>query len=252
VSPSRRAALAAVSCALALAAQPRAAAARGCHEVSSVVGYRHCSHFGWWSEDLADLTATTALSAHLMDLSSMRLGGTVPTARGEQGFVLPGTRFGNPSLLAVTADGEFDVHLAPQVYLGAVVQLGAAPLQDGSPIVAGGVTLTPQDFYYVGLGAHLGALVDVHWLRLRADVLVGTRGLGVQLSETLAQVHQADLQVWEWSVLVTPRAIAEIWLSPWVTAGGYVGVDLVPEGVGWSWGLLVQAHWASFDGAGRR
>lgn len=43
--------IAAVVCAVIVVAAPHAAYAKGCHEVSDVVGLQHCSRFGRWSRD---------------------------------------------------------------------------------------------------------------------------------------------------------------------------------------------------------
>jgi hypothetical protein len=221
---------------------PRLADAKGCHDVSRVVGYSRCSGFGWWS-------LTSALSWEL-GVASLRfdpkpIDTSVTTATGTYHLVAaddrPITAFG----------GRFRslIGFPHQLYL--VGQFDIAPMTSGPQLVVdyaarGGPATSmlsttggfvSQDTVAFGVRTALGPIT-----------VGGELGPGMRIAtwsaRQLPDEVRAPAQLW---LLLEARAKADVWLSPDFSLGFAASTDVLRTG-DYAFAITLALHAVPYDG----
>jgi hypothetical protein len=179
--------------------------------------------FGEWGEALEAPYMTVTLGAHMRVLP--RTGSRDPGVAART-ISQPETTTG--SQRSYTFAQRAVVAVANPLFLGVEAEIGLGGLESGvveRSVAAGGLVL-------VGFHAGFGPIA--------ADVELGGGG---RFLETANPTH--GLLGGEGVVEVRVRA--EIWLTPWFTAGGVLGSSVIAKG-DWMAGLYLGFHTWSFGG----
>lgn len=220
-----RASILVVSAAI-LALSSTARASSSCHEVSDIVGERHCGRYGdMWSHER-----------------------TVPVVLGlgfVHGSIAPDDRhwsanFGKNQSTAYEFDGrelgssigmwgpDLRIHAfaTPWLYFGTdwAILFGhgdTTPFRAGEYQVrpASGVNLIDGRFGFVtGVRAPLGSGVS-----LRVEALTGVEIIGLRQSTTSSSGTLGAASASHLDLLLSTRFVLDFWTTPWTTLGVWVG-----------------------------
>jgi hypothetical protein len=227
---------------VALALGPRTAFAKGCHEISDIVGYEHCTRYG--NEWATDRVPRFFMGVELVH-SELGLSGRSADVYGanRQDFAtVDGSALGVRSLGTtgprLRAGGYF---LGP-LYFGVGWGVGVGwdrfqPFMVNRMLVApGGTPIGGGETWstFLGLRLPLGRLSirvegDVSWAPLQVNTAKGELSLAPGVLET--------------------RALLDVWATPTVTMSLVGGIDAVhPDGPS-CLGVSMEFHMRSFDGA---
>ena len=231
-----------VSAFLALALSSPMARARGCHEVSDIVGYEHCTRFGgqWAVDGLPRIFVGLEL-IH----SEMALRG-----RSVDAYVTSGTS-------TATFDGS---------------ALGVRSFSTtGGKVRIGGYLFGPL-YAGVGLGVGLGTnrfesfqvnrtlLTSSGGINTGGEVWSGLLGVRVPLGRLSLRV-EGDVSWVPFCVsganggvcltpgVLEPRAALDVWATPHLTMSLFGGIDALHPNEPSTLGISMEFHTRSFDGA---
>jgi hypothetical protein len=191
---------------IALVVAARPADAKGCHDSSAVVGYRHCTGFGPWSRDvdMPELVVDFGFLQH--DFASGP-------------FMLDGQRV--PAAVATGASEGFMrilVGLGQVLYVGG--EVGGGVLRHVPPLALG-------DTHSVDVMSH--ALVGVHVSPLFRFSFGAELAAGGGVAElSICQVkpcRDSDVDE-EFRAELEARVIGEVWITPQLSLGVGVGKSL--------------------------
>ncbi len=230
-----------------------AATTTTCVEDNDVVGYRQCTKFGAWSTNLRLPRLFIELGSNVRQFGS-RLGshgGTV--SHGAESFsyrmVMPES---GAIDTALTSTMRFGFGMPHGLYAGVEAELGGITAQR-----AGTVAMeTPGTFGRPDLdattGMFIGALgiAGVRGTAGRATFAVeaagGVRTARYRFASTYHNCETTSaISVSEG--VVEARARAELWMSPWLTAGVSLGTSVVDRG-DWLAGAYLGFHSRAFAG----
>ena len=217
---------------LVLVAIPLRAHAKGCHEVSHVVGYEHCTWFGTWSRD-------APVPPVWIEMSYYR-----HTFTGEP-YTLDGAALStSPGDLAATSDGMMFRFLA-----GRVLYAG---------LEGGGGWLTTIPHPYGATQPAWGSLMSGHVVG-GAHVVLWRLGLGVEVAAggRLAMIANCDAKADPKCIQVSDtqtsrelelRARADLFIAPLWSIGVVAGKSLLADD---ERELLITTgfHFRALDGA---
>jgi hypothetical protein len=221
-------------------------AAPVCTDSSNAVGFAHCRRFAqeWNVDGLPSIGIGLGFVARQLRLSGAPLAGETE-------------HDGNPHTFSV-GEGEIPtgaasfgvalrllVGLQGGVYVGGEVSFTGAPL-DGSPITRGDLVVTPDGVISFEAAGFAGVGLSIGDIAIRAEVLAGMRWVGVSTTTTLGACT-SHATAGRAAAVIEPRVFLELWQSPWVAWGGYVGHDVMGSDA-WSGGLFVTAHARSYAG----
>jgi hypothetical protein len=249
VNPARSSALAAaLGLAAGLALCARDAAARGCREVSQVVGRMRC---GWGTGiQLSPVRASFAFGSTLVALDAR--GTTFYGSSAAQGTSTPfrfeGARFGAAPLLAMTQDFRLDFFLWRALYLGIEASMGVAGSGFGQPVIRdpSGLTLMPMGFGYAAAGLAPGVAFAAGPVRFHLEALIGGRGAWIETASFRGEGATVDNAV-SLEFLLRARAGISYNVTPWFSLGMVAGVDATLP-VAYSGSFLMQWHTRAYDG----
>ncbi len=207
-------AIAVVGC-LAAVAMPRIARAKGCHEVSDVVGLQHCSRFGMWSRD-ADVPRLWIDLGYFHERfqSEAFTPGAVARATAPQPGAL-GTGVAGGSVRALVGIGRV-------VYTGGELLPGVV---NDEPPVAG---LQPTLGAMFGFHGVVGVHVERYRVALSAELATGFRVM--QLGYCVPYTNCKSPDYWDDNqarLELQARARVDVYLAPYWSLGVGYGHSLV-------------------------
>lgn len=254
-----RALLAAAAVAAILCAA-RTARAKGCVEVSDVVGEQSCTRYANdWSNE-GRLPAVFRFGFRYGEVSTAGLTlGSRPSKKqpNDYRYDYSGEELGVSRLTGGGLDGGVTFFVWGQLYLGADAGIawgsaGAATIRRNvvgpggvvSPLVledAGGTNLL-----FVHAGVPLGYRVPLGHFSLRPEVLFG--GVHTSISHRATGSQGASSSASGWSALVEPRVAVDVWLTQHVSVSAYGGVNAL-DPTARAFGIALSWHPRAFDGA---
>jgi hypothetical protein len=209
-------------------AAPRLAGAKGCRDVSRVVGYSECQRFGWWS-------TTSALSwdagVSWQRFAAKPIGGTPADDRPVTavGFQFRGL-VGFPHQLYLVAQGDLANMLdGPSLLVDA-----AARVVTTTPARSGGSV--SQETLALGWRTPLGPLT-----------VAGELGPGLRLTSWKAYVPEEIQLGGAWSFVLQARTVVDAPLSPSWSLGVAASGDVLHLG-DYSVALVLGLHAVAYDG----
>lgn len=221
-----------------------------CEDSSDVVGYRRCSSYGSrWAipEHLPALALELSSWTARIDLADVEAGGTVHHSFGDDynyrvvGADLGGSALANGLKLRLVGHHR-GLYLGVE---GAVGHLGADRRTTPMATSDGLTAMTSSADTLVMGGAVLGIDRGYGRVSLGAEVMGGARGVVVEAKSVRGACETTDTTVVGHAV-VEGRVRADVWLTPWITAGAYAGKDVLDGQT--SAGLSLGGHLRAFDG----
>jgi hypothetical protein len=231
-------------------AASRTAHARGCHEVSDIVGYEKCNRFGngWAVDRRPPLFVGLGFGHMLFDpngvtFSQVRPRGVPADSTNDAQF--DGSALGVGGLGTTALDFRVGGYFLGPLYLGVESQWGFGNNQF-STVSANGRTFAAASSFNTdmfSMGALLGVRLPLGRLSLRLEGYGGFRDVTVSADSGSDNVSfQADRGILE------TRALVDVWVTPNVTLTVYGGTDALDTRQD-TMGLTIELHGRSFDGA---
>ena len=245
----RSAAIGAFSCAAVVIA-PRVAEARGCSEVSDIVGYHRCIRFGdnWSTESAFGIEAEIGLGYMTLDPRGRTIQGSF--GKGAKGsYQYSGSLVGH-GMSVLPLDIRVGYALLSFLYVGAEMDVGAG--SDRMPATtANGYSIAPSstgvNAFGAGFGGYAGLRLPLSYFALRAETFFGGRFISVNQNAVGNGFGSRTAQSSFLTGVVEPRFFADFWIDPHATMSIYAGFDALKTGdrVG---GLMVGFHGKAYDG----
>jgi hypothetical protein len=222
-----------------------------CTEVSDVVGYQHCGHFGeGWSgrAGLPALTAELGFFTRQLD-SGFGASGVMEHDTGSFAYDVASV-----SDRATAAGGTVRVAMALPVhlYVGAELEIGALVAGTAADVsmsaadgaAPAGPTMSARETLYMGGGAVAGVRGHLGRLALSAEVVGGARDVSLSVKSrhgscVLSDTHHRT------SAFAEPRLRLDFWLSPWLSVAGFAGSEI--DGDNRMVGASLAFHVRAFD-----
>ena len=201
------------------AASPRTRHSHRCKDPERVLGHRTCGRFGAWSyvTRLPPLSFGWLVHARTVPTSLSRLDASAALAREQAPVDATSMKVLGPGI-------RITVGVAPRLYLGGEMTGGLA-IGAAQPGAYGSVA---------------GVIGAQHHTTRTDFALELVAGAVFTDTTPLQSGWRADADV---------RIRVDRWITPWVTLGGFVGVE--PFGRGYTAGALVALRVRAFDGVGR-
>jgi hypothetical protein len=235
---------------------PSRAFARGCTEVSDIVGEQRCRRFG----SLWSIEGTVPIFFRFgMRYSELSTADTTFTEQinkqhrpdGYQPFRYPGEALGVKSLSGLGIEGGFGFFLYGQLYAGFEGAFTFGSATTASFTTSSGVKLgndTGLDVNIFHGGIPIDYRIPLGRAALRSEVLMGIADTTVSHhvdSPGLPSTVTAD----EMRILIEPRIAAEIWFTQHIAFAAYGGMNVLDfDGRSRSLGVSLSWHFRSFDG----
>ena len=221
----------------------------GCSEVSDVVGYQRCGHFGdGWAGRAGLLPFTAEVGFFSRQLhTGMSARGVMAHDTGSFAYqVTPEEDLGTAAGAAL----RLALALPAHVYVGTEVELGglvSGARADVAMTGAGdgpGPSMTAHESLYMAAGGVAGVRGRLGPAVLAAEVVAGVRDVSLSVDSsygacTLSDTHHRT------AGFVEPRVKLDFWLSPWITVAGFAGSEL--DGQSRMVGASVAFHVRAFD-----
>ena len=231
-----------------------------CVDGTTVVGYRTCAPYGAWSTTarLPKVSFEIGPWSSMIDLEDVAVAGSVMHSDGTSyAYRIVGSELGGQAdvigvrsrLLAHRGVG----YVGLEGGVGGVVTsaidrrtpMAAVELESRTAAVATGGVVIGARIFIGQLTAGSADRAFVGRLSLGGEVMAGVRAVSVTSTSTHGSCVVDDLQ-WSGAPTIEVRARGELWLTPWLTAGGYLGRDAL--GGQTSAGLDLGFHLRAFDG----
>ena len=235
---------------------PSLARARGCSEVSDIVGEQQCTRYGrtWGIERQFPITSFFGMRYSELSTSNTTFEEQFKKQSrpdGYHAYSYPGEALGVKSLSALGAEGGFGFFLYGQLYMKLECALLFGTASTASFRTSSGVMLSKDDGINVMIfqgGLPIGYRIALGRAALRGEVMVGGASTSVY--------HHVDApglpstgSASETRLLVEPRLAADIWFSQHISFGGYFGMNVLDtDGRSRGFGLALTWHNRSFDG----
>ncbi|MBK9037300.1 MAG: hypothetical protein IPL61_39665 [Myxococcales bacterium] len=225
-------------------------AAPACYDTTDVHGYRQCSSFGaGWAipEHMPALALELSTWSARVDFGDVDVGGTVHHSFGaDYAYRVVGEDLGDQAL-ATGAKLRLLGHRG-RVYVGIEGGVAAVMADDRTQQMATSDAMTSlrssADTMIMG-GAVLGVDHPMGRLSLGAELMAGGQGLVVEATSVRGACETTERHV-VGRGLVEGRVRADVWLTPWITVGGFAGKDVISGQT--SAGLGIGGHIRAFDG----
>jgi hypothetical protein len=247
----RRLAMTAAAFACGAFAWENSAYARGCTEVSDIVGYEKCHRFGdgWAVERRWPIAVGLTLPYQTFDPNGVNFD--FATGKNDpKAFTLPGERLGSNGLGAFGFNLRIEGFIFSWLYLGVEYGIGFGHNQIGNFVApVGGV---PTQFsgsdaavnsMMLRGGAFAGLRIPLGRVSLRLEGFAGGSSMTVDLHSPVADYTANSARG-----LLMPRAVLDVWASPNVTMSAFGGVDTL-DTHDRIVGVMLEFHARSFDGA---
>jgi hypothetical protein len=227
--------------------------AKGCTEVSDVVGERRCSRYGsdWSIEHSLPLTFRFGLRWSELSPSGVSFDGVPEANQGQRykGFSYDGGDLGVDRLRTWGFEGGFTVFIVGQLYLGAEGGFAFGSVHTRS-FTAGYVSLSDDSGFDLSVlhgGLPVGYRIPLGRASIRGEMLFG--GVVMSVSHRMSAVdidaHEANASAARW--LIEPRIAGDVWFTQHLSAGLYAGTNLLDFGAR-SLGISLTMHLRAFDG----
>jgi hypothetical protein len=235
---------------------PSVARARGCTEVTDIVGEQHCTKYGqsWGIERQFPITSFFG-----MRYSELSTGNTTFDEQtnkqtrpdGYQKYSYPGEALGVKSLAAAGMEGGFGFFLYGQLYMKVEGSFMFGSAKTASFRASNGVQLASDDGIDVTMvqgGLPIGYRIPLGRASIRAEMMVGVASTTIS-QRVDAQGLPSTVSSTETRFLLEPQVHADIWFSQHISFGGYVGMNVLDtDGRSRSFGFALTWHNRSFDG----
>lgn len=226
------------------------AAARGCSEVSDVVGYERCHRYGdgWAVERRLPLGLALELPYARFDPNGIDFG--FDKGKGSPTFEIPGRTLGADVLATAGFVVRVEGFVWKWLYLGVEFGLGlghneitpfTATVGDTSSTFVASGSVVNTTLIHAGLFA--GVRVPLGRFSVRLEAFAG--GNLVNLDVDAGKDGYTGLGA---RGDVGPRAVLDFWASPNFTIGAYGAFDALDTNEQ-TMGLVLELHVRSFDGA---
>lgn len=218
-----------------------------CVETSDVVGHTRCRRFGdgWNGGDQLPFRVTLGPSFRRLSVGHLSFRGQTDHHNRRHGYGDAGRDLNDPDPFAGGLLGRLDLTFLDYLSVGAEV-FGAGVAVGGITRLEGEVSHTPQALLTLGGGLVLGVAIPVDVVTLRAEVLLGGRGVMLH-SETRVRDCIGGASSWVAEGVVEPRVGASIFVLPFLSVNAWVGSNvLVPGDLHVV--LALGAHTRSYDG----
>ncbi len=232
---------------LAMVAVPGRAAARGCSEVSDVVGLARCRRFGaYWDGGLPTLTISVGARAlSYTPRHGSRFDGTFGPQK--RLFQFSGAEMDGGVVPAYGIDFRVTGAVTPYVYLG--LEVGGGVSRATRSFNSGGTHFDSSEGLNVGeleLGAIVGARLPLGRFSLRAEVLAG--GAQMTVEQLVARDGESGPgKAYSLAWLLQPRIAGDVWATPWMAVSVFGGMSNF-DSEALTAGLALSFHLRSFDG----
>lgn len=221
-----------------------------CAETSPALGYRRCSSFGDWAKAtlLPPAEIEFVTSSRAIQLAPLSLSGWTELEDTKFRFAADQPSPRTMTTIGIGVRGTIGVGWG--FYLGLDGELGAATT--ALPVRAVAMNAEPITAFQAGYGqlaALIGARRTIGDTRVAVELAGGV--LTVPVTARFADDPETGSEhetVLSFSARPTAEARLRVdrWITPWVTAGAFGGVDL--SGRGYSAGLSLGLHLRAFDG----
>lgn len=232
------------------------ARAKGCTEVSDVVGEQKCSRYGagWSIERSFPITFRFGLRYAEFSTSGATFKEQFKKKhrpKGYRGYSFSGDTLGVPRLSGIGMDGGVTLFLVGQLYSGGEVGVGFGSFHRRT-FTTGKHTLSNHSGVNVTIvhgGVPIGYRIPLGRASLRGEMFMGFVSASVSHDVRAPTIPEAPSAASAGAVrwLVEPRVAADIWFTQHVSFGVYGGVNLVDTG-GRVLGLSLTYHHRAFDG----
>jgi hypothetical protein len=231
----------------AVLALPNVAWAKGCREVSDIVGYEKCHRFGdgWATERRPPIDLGLDLPYMTFDPN----GTSFDASKGKNDpahFTYPGQSLGVKSIDTFGFGLKITGYFLGPLYTGVTFGLTFGR-NDYDTVTANGTPLSRSDSAVNTTGFYGGALLGVRLplgrISLRFETLFGGTSLTIDQHSSVGD-YSSTAGHW----MIEPRATVDVWIRPNVSLGAYGGINALDAGDR-VLGLSLEYHVRSFDGA---
>lgn len=218
-----------------------------CEDGSNVVGYRTCSPYGSWAmmARMPKVSMEVGMWSSMVDLSGIDVGGTMTHDDGTSyNYRVVGSELGNQADVVGVRMRMAAHHRG--LYLGLEGGIGGVVADDPThQTPMDRVDLSSETGAVAVGGVVLGGRVFAGRVSAGGEIMAGVRGVSVATTSTHGACIVEDIH-WTGEPTVEVRARGDLWLTPWITAGAYLGRDAL--GGQTSGGIDLGVHFRAFDG----
>lgn len=235
---------------------PSRAEAKGCTEVSDIVGEQRCTRYGgaWSIEHSFPVNFHFGMRYSQVSTASTTFAEQINKQKrpsGYQAYRYSGESLGVKSLSGIGIDGGISFFLYRQLYMGMEGAYTLGTASTASFTTASGVKLFNDSGLNVSIfhgGLPIGYRIPLGRAALRGEVLTGIISTTVD-HRVEAQGLPSTGSASETRLLVEPRLAADIWFTQHISFGAYGGVNVLDtDGRGRAFGISLAWHGRSFDG----
>lgn len=235
---------------------PSRAEARGCREVSDVVGEEKCTRYGGlWSLE-GQLPILSHFGMRYDELSTSGAGFSEQINKesrppGYKAFSYQGDALGVKSLTTLGIDGGLSFFIYRQLYMGFEGSVGIGNVSTASFTASNGVKLFRDsgiDVVSIHGGIPVGYRIPLGRAALRTEIVTGFATIDVE-HRTDTPGLPSTVTATQTRVVVEPRMAADIWFTQHISFGFYGGVNVLDfDGRSRGFGISLAWHNRSFDG----
>ncbi|HVV85724.1 MAG TPA: hypothetical protein VHE35_21845 [Kofleriaceae bacterium] len=218
-----------------------------CEDGSDVVGYRTCTPYGAWSTiaQLPKVSFDLGLWSSMVDLHGVDVAGSMTHSDGTHySYRVVGSDLGGDAD-AVGVISRLLLHHGA-TYAGLEGAAGGVVTDNSERTTPmAGFDLSSRGSTVAVGGVVAGGRVFAGRVSVGGELMAGVRGIAVASTSTHGACVSDDVH-WATSPTVELRARGDLWLTPWFTAGAYLGRDAL--GGQTSGGVDLGFHLRAFDG----
>lgn len=261
--PRRRRSAVVALVALALGSSSTDAWAKGCQEVSDVVGEKRCSSYGdtWALERLVPVTfrfgfrwADATVAGRTFEEAYKKKH----RPKNYTGYSFDGSALGPRMIAAGGADGALTIFVVGQLYVGAEGSLLFGAADTSSILVTSRTGSTTSryslddekgvDVTFFHLAAPIGYRIALGRASVRPEMAFGGTWINVShFAHSLDDGKRFDRSSGTRIPLIEPRIAADLWLTQHMSFGAYAGTNLLDTNAR-SFGFSLTFHNRAFDG----
>lgn len=227
----------------------------GCIDDTDVHGFRRCTKFGAWGNNLRIPRLFIELGSSVRNFGSGIGERTGSVQHGAERFsyrvVMP-TAESSPTDVAVTSNLRLGFGVGRGLYsglefeIGGVVSPAAANAEMTTSGTFGSPSLSQGNAVYLGFAGFAGYRASGSRGSIAIEGAGGLRSVRYNFESSYHLCETSETFVSTTSV-IEARARGELWLSPWLTAGAQLGTNVLDRG-DWMAGLYLGVHSRAFAG----
>ena len=216
-----------------------------CRDTTAIHGLAECRGFGdgWDASGWPTLELGAGLQMDGLSLSDRSYGGTAMHDENPYGWTMGGEDVAAGPATGLRLRGLG--FLTPWLYTGFELGFGIGDAS-GPRLAIGELEVEPTSVVVLDAGAVTGFAIPVGPVVLRPEVLVGVRGVGLQV-ETQRGSCVGTASEWHAELAVAPRLGVDVFVTPWLSVGAYGGSHLIGTG-DWHGGVDLRLHTRSYGG----